>query len=96
MTKASCFITATFSFLFIISSFFQLKNLTESSFNSLFLISADEAQEAEAVQVLGAILELRENQAVQTASVMCNIYFTTAMMYLLFQDIEKVGCSFRL
>eukprot|EP00794_Sanderia_malayensis_P015206 gene15206-16777_t len=49
----------------------------------------DEAQEAEAIQVLGAILELRENQAVQTASVMCNIYFTTAMMYLLFDNKEK-------
>ncbi|XP_065061370.1 zinc finger MYND domain-containing protein 12-like [Rhopilema esculentum] len=49
----------------------------------------DEAQEAEVVQVLGAILELRENQAVQTPSTMCSIYFTTAMMHLVLNNFEK-------
>ena len=56
-----------------------------------FLLSLDEAQEAEVVQVLGAILELRENQAVQTPSIMCSIYFTTAMMHLVLNNFEKVN-----
>ena len=58
-------------------------------FNKLFS-SLDEAQEAEVVQVLGAILELRENQAVQTPNIMCHIYFTIAMMHLVLDNFEKV------
>jgi len=49
----------------------------------------DEAQEAEVVQVLGAILELRENQAVQTPNTMSHIYFTTAMMHLVLNNFDK-------
>eukprot|EP00112_Aurelia_sp_Birch-Aquarium-sp1_P024374 Seg768.15 transcript_id=Seg768.15/GoldUCD/mRNA.D3Y31 product="Zinc finger MYND domain-containing protein 12" protein_id=Seg768.15/GoldUCD/D3Y31 len=51
----------------------------------------DEAQEAEVVQVVGAILELRENQAIQTPSIMCHIYFTTAMMHLILDNTEKAN-----
>lgn len=59
------------------------------------LIQSDEAQEAEVVQVLGAILELRENQAVQTPNTMCHIYFTTAMMHLVLNNFEKVSLFFQ-
>ena len=61
-----------------------------SSFNWCRVTLTDEAQEAEAVQVLGAILELRENQAVRAPAVMSNIYFTTAMMNLLFHQLDQV------
>ena len=44
----------------------------------------DEAQEAEAIQVINAILVLREQQSVKTSAVMCRIYFTTAMSLLQF------------
>ena len=53
----------------------------------------DEAQEAEAVQVLSAILEMRENQAVQTPSVMCKIYYTMAMLHLVLRNLRKVSLS---
>lgn len=49
----------------------------------------DEAQEAEAIQVLNAILELREQQAVQNASVMSKIYFTIAMLYYVLRDVKQ-------
>ena len=54
------------------------------------LLFADEAQEAEAIQVLNAILELREQQAVQNASTMCKIYFTVAMLYCVLQQPNQV------
>ena len=53
----------------------------------------DEAQEAEAIQVINAILDLREQQSVKTSAVMCKIYFTTAMSLLQFisGDMPKVS-----
>lgn len=54
----------------------------------------DEAQEAEAIQVINAILDLREQQSVQTPAVMCKIYFTTAMLQFILDDMPKVSsCS---
>ena len=54
----------------------------------------DEAQEAEAIQVINAILDLREQQSVQTPAVMCKIYFTTAMLQFILGDMPKVSyCS---
>lgn len=49
----------------------------------------DEAQEAEAIQVINAILDLREQQSVQTPAVMCKIYFTTAMLQYILGDMPK-------
>ena len=54
----------------------------------------DEAQEAEAVQVINAILDLREQQSVQTPAVMCKIYFTTAMLQYILGDLPKVSTCF--
>lgn len=51
----------------------------------------DEAQEAEAIQVINAILDLREQQSVQTPAVMCKIYFTTAMLQFILGDMPKVS-----
>ena len=56
----------------------------------VFIIS-DEAQEAEAIQVINAILDLREQQSVQTPAVMCKIYFTTAMLQFILGEMPKVG-----
>ena len=55
-----------------------------------FGASLDEAQEAEAIQVVNAILELREQQSVQSPAVMCKIYFTTAMLQFILGDMPKV------
>ena len=52
---------------------------------------SDEAQEAEAIQVVNAILDLREQQSVQTPAVMCKIYFTTAMLQFILGDMPKVS-----
>lgn len=52
---------------------------------------SDEAQEAEAIQVINAILDLREQQSVQTPAVMCKIYFTTAMLQFILADMPKVS-----
>ncbi|XP_048580934.1 zinc finger MYND domain-containing protein 12 [Nematostella vectensis] len=49
----------------------------------------DEAQEAEAIQVIHAILELREQQSMQTPSVMCKIYFTVAMLQFVLGNMQK-------
>lgn len=49
----------------------------------------DEAQEAEAIQVVNAMLDLREQQTVQTPAVMCKIYFTTAMLQFILGDMLK-------
>lgn len=46
----------------------------------------DEAQGAEAVQILNAILEVREKQSSSTPSVLLKVYFTLAMLYLVLQD----------
>ena len=54
----------------------------------------DEAQEAEAIQVINAILDLREQQSVQTPAVMCKIYFTTAMLQYILGDMPKVSTYF--
>ena len=53
----------------------------------------DEAQEAEAIQVINAILGIREKQSVQTPAVMCKIYFTTAMLQFILGDLPKVSES---
>ena len=53
-------------------------------------LPVDEAQEAEAVQVLSAILEVREQQAVQSAAVMSKIYLTLAMLYYVLHDAKQV------
>ena len=50
----------------------------------------DEAQAAEAVQVLNAILELRENQAVQQSSVMSNIYYALALLHMILDNFQQV------
>lgn len=49
----------------------------------------DEAQAAEAVQVLGSILEMREQQTVKNPTVMSTVYFTLAMLYLVLQEHAK-------
>merc|ERR1712151_970615 len=49
----------------------------------------DEAQAAEAVQVLGSILEMREQQTAKNPSVMATVYFTLAMLYLVLQETNK-------
>ncbi|KAK3743403.1 hypothetical protein QZH41_011526 [Actinostola sp. cb2023] len=48
-----------------------------------------EAQEAEAIQVIRAMLELREQQSVQSPSVMFKIYFTVAMLQFVLGDLIK-------
>lgn len=57
----------------------------------MFPFFLDEAQEAEAIQVVNAILDLREQQTVQTPAVMCKIYFTTAMLQFILGDMPKVS-----
>lgn len=57
----------------------------------MFFSLPDEAQEAEAIQVINAILDLREQQSVQTPAVMCKIYFTTAMLQFILGDMPKVS-----
>ena len=49
-----------------------------------------EAQEAEAIQVIHAMLEMREQQSVQSPSVMFKIYFTIAMLHFVLGDMAKV------
>ncbi|XP_031560432.1 zinc finger MYND domain-containing protein 12-like isoform X2 [Actinia tenebrosa] len=49
----------------------------------------DEAQEAEAIQVIQAMLDIREQQSVQSPSVMYKIYFTVAMLHFVLGDMTK-------
>ncbi|CAB4031740.1 zinc finger MYND domain-containing 12-like [Paramuricea clavata] len=48
-----------------------------------------EAQEAEAIQVLNAVLELREQQTVQNASIMCKVYYTLTMLHFILNDSKQ-------
>jgi hypothetical protein len=50
----------------------------------------DEAQEAEAIQVIHAMLDIREQQSVQSPSIMFKIYFTVAMLQFVLGDMTKV------
>ena len=51
----------------------------------------DDAQDAEAIQVINAMLDLRDKQSVQTPAVMCKICFTTAMLQFILGDMPKVN-----
>ena len=54
------------------------------------LYAADEAQQAEAVQVLRAIFELRERQSNEQPNNLAKIAHTLAMLYYILVDIERV------
>ena len=51
---------------------------------------ADEAQEAEAIQVLNAIFDMREHQSA-APPVMAKIAYACAMLYFVLHDDRKVG-----
>ena len=50
----------------------------------------DEAQEAEAIQVLNAIYDMREHQSNRKAETIATIAHSLAMLYFILHDIEKV------
>ena len=77
-----CFLERTFTYITSYLKF--ISGLLNCSF-------PDEAQEAEAIQVINSILDLREQQSVQTPAVMCKIYFTTAMLQFILGDMPKVS-----
>jgi hypothetical protein len=66
-----------------------VRNFLNNSF-IWFVFYEGEAQEAEAIQVLNAILELREQQAVQNASIMSRVYYTVAMLHFVLNDSKQV------
>ena len=55
---------------------------------------SDEAQEAEALQVLHAIFNVRQHQPDQRPEVMTKITLTLAMLYFVLHDIERVGYEY--
>ena len=50
----------------------------------------DEAQEAEAIQVLNAIYDMRENQPGNQVELMAKVSHALAMLYYLLHDVNKV------
>ena len=52
--------------------------------------SLDEAQEAEAIQVLNAIYDMREHQSGNKSSSIAKVAHALAMLYFILHDIEKV------
>ena len=52
--------------------------------------AADEAQEAEAIQVLNAIYDMREHQPGSRPETMATIAHALAMLYFLLHELEKV------
>ena len=52
--------------------------------------SLDEAQEAEAIQVLNAIFDMREHQASNKPDSIARVAHALAMLYFILHDIEKV------
>ena len=59
---------------------------------SISQLSADEAQEAEAVQVLNSIYDMREHQPNRQPEDMARVCHALAMLYFVLSDISKVCC----
>lgn len=53
----------------------------------------DEAQEAEAIQVLNSIYDMREHQPSRFPQDLASVCHALAMLYFLRQDIKKVGSN---
>jgi len=51
----------------------------------------DEAQEAEAIQVLNAIFDIWEQQASKKPELIAKITHALAMLYFMLQDLNKVN-----
>ena len=54
-------------------------------------VIADEAQEAEAIQVLNAIYDMREHSPNTKPEAMATIAHALAMLYFLLHDLERVS-----
>ena len=54
-------------------------------------VIADEAQEAEAIQVLNAIYDMREHSPNAKPEAMATIAHALAMLYFLLHDLERVS-----
>ena len=66
------------------------KNTCISYISVCHLLFPDEAQEAEAIQVLNAIYDMNENQDMQAEST-AKISHALAMLYYTLHDIERVS-----
>ena len=60
----------------------------------IYLFCLDEAQEAEAKQVLHSIHDIREQVTNQNAAAMATIGHALAMLYFLLDDMSKVNKQF--
>jgi TPP-dependent trihydroxycyclohexane-1,2-dione (THcHDO) dehydratase len=56
------------------------------------LCFSDEAQEAEAVQVLNSVFDMREHQTNRQPEDMARVSHALAMLYYVLGDISKVSC----
>ena len=63
-----------------------------SNFKDCVLL-ADEAQEAEAVQVLNSIYDMREHQSNRQPEDMATVCHALAMLYFVLKDLNKVGSN---
>ena len=59
--------------------------------NYLYCLILDEAQEAEAVQVLNSIYDMREHQSNRQPEDMATVCHALAMLYFVLKDIIKVS-----
>ena len=70
--------------------YFFVANVTYFSISPLL---PDEAQEAEAIQVLNAIYDMQEHQQNRQPQDLATISHALAMLYFILTDISKV-CSY--
>ena len=70
----------------------EIKQQQKITINFLSFYS-DEAQEAEAIQVLNSIYDMREHQSNRQPEDMATVCHALAMLYFVLRDISKVGNS---
>lgn len=61
----------------------------------MVLLFTDEAQQAEAIQVLGKVFEVRERQSIEKPEKLAKIAHTLSMLYYILHDLEKVKKIFK-
>ena len=63
----------------------------EILFTHIVCFDSDEAQEAEAIQVLNAIFDMRDHQPECKTEIKAKIAHATAMLYFVLHDIDTVS-----
>jgi len=69
-----------------------IKWTNQSTF--LKFIFKDEAQEAEAIQMLNAVYDIREQSSKQNFASIAKICHTLSMLYFILDDVQRVSTSF--